>query len=302
MGFDITNMLNNKSLGLEDNFAITQIVIDDIFENENNFYDTSEIEELKQSIKAIGLQQNIVVSGNEHSGYTIISGHRRYRALKELIDNKEIDLMTIPCRIIKVTELEEKLILILSNCNTRELSSYEKMEQIKKLKEIALEIKNSDNSKIKGGVRNYIAKVLDMSKSEVGRYEAIDNKLSDDLKQEFKENNINTSVAYETSKLPIEKQKEVKKIIEEKGTVSINDVKNIDNEKIEGVQLIVDNNEIVDYEEPKEIDVNAFNWKNPTVEQSEDAIKIVTDLYDKKIISYKLYIYLYYALKKFHLS
>lgn len=258
MEFDILDMLNNKSLELtdrtnnnfENSFYITPIDIELIDENEKNFYDTSDIEELKQSIKAVGLQQNIVVSGNEDYGYKIISGHRRYKAFKELVENKEINLHQIPCRVVSVTKLEEELILILSNSNTRVLSPYEKMEQVKRLKEIATEIKKSNNNFIKGSVRDYISNMLDMSKSEVGRYEVIDKNLNDELKEDFKQNNINSSVAYEIAKLPKEKQQEAKEIIESKEKVSIKDIKNIKAEKIDGVQLVVDNNEIVEYEEP----------------------------------------------------
>ena len=57
--------------------------------------------------------------------------------------------------------------------------------------------------------------------------------LTEDFKQEFKEEKVNISTAYELSKLPQEQQEEILKEYEEKGKISIKDVK----EKIEDLPI-----------------------------------------------------------------
>lgn len=46
--------------------------------------ETRDVEDLKESITEYGLLKPLVVSPGDDSGYTIISGHQRYQALKEL--------------------------------------------------------------------------------------------------------------------------------------------------------------------------------------------------------------------------
>lgn len=246
MAIDIVNMMVKSSdETIDDKFKIVEIDIDKIIPNENNFYSTEEIENLKGSIIALGLQHNLTVSKKDENGkYKIISGHRRYKAIQELIADGELHIKTLPCKIDNKTELEQRLALIVSNSTSREISPAEKMKQVEELKAIAKELKNSKDTKIKGKTRDFIAEQLNMSKSEVARYEAISNNLEEEIKEEFKQDNISTDTAYAISKLDKDEQKEVIEAIEkakiEDKKITTKDVKDImqkENKQTEPIKL-----------------------------------------------------------------
>ncbi len=219
----------NKTSDID--YNVVGVDINKIIPSKRNFYNTNIIDNLKAGIVAIGLQQNLTVSENEDGTYTLLNGHRRYKAWCELVEEGLLVGDKIPCRIVDVSEYEQRLNLILCNSLNREISAFEKMKQVQELKELALEMKEKDSALVPGRVRDYVAKMLDISSSEVGKLEAIDNNLNDELKGEFEQNNINTSVAYETSKLSDIDQSKVLEIVKEKKDkgekVKADDVKNV---------------------------------------------------------------------------
>lgn len=208
---NIMDMFGNKN---KSNFVIKEISLGDIINDKRNFYNTNEIEELKATIKAFGLQQNFTVCKMSDGKYKLISGHRRFKAISELVEEKEINITTVPCKIEDLTELEQYLLLIISNSTTRELTAYEKAMQVKEVRNIAEQMmQEQDNIKI--SVREFIKAALKMSDAEVARYEKINKSLTDEVKEEYEKGNISTDVAYQTSRLPEHKQQEVKeKIVE----------------------------------------------------------------------------------------
>ena len=119
--------------------------------------------------------------------------------------------------------LEKKLLLLITNSTARELTDWEKTQQAEKLKELLIEYKKQE--KLPGRVREIVADILNVATSKIARMESISKNLSDDLKEEFKENNINISTAYEASKLPEDKQEEIYEELKEKGDITIQDVK-----------------------------------------------------------------------------
>ncbi len=243
------------------NYEITHIKIDDLVLNEKNFYNTDDFEGLKENIFTQGLIQNLTVSEMEDGKYLILNGHRRFKAISQLFQEGRIEIDTIPCMVVEVTELEQRTMLIMANKTARELTPYEKSQEIDVLKEIITEVRKTkdeslkerllkylkcvigvdDVKDIKGKTRDIVADVLNVSSSEVAKYEAINNNLTDEVKEEFNQGNINTNVAYETSKLDEEQQKEVKEMIETaketESKVTANDVKAV-REKHETIEEI----------------------------------------------------------------
>lgn len=85
--------------------GIQQIKLDDIKEREVNNFANISLETLKKSISKLGLISPIVVKHDTDSKYTIISGHRRYNAYKELyFDTKDNKYLTIPAIIFFVED------------------------------------------------------------------------------------------------------------------------------------------------------------------------------------------------------
>ncbi len=225
----------NETKSTSDTFIVTDIDIEEIVFNEDNFYQVKELEKLKMSIKAVGLKHNLIVRKHKEDEtiykYELISGHRRLKAIQELIEEGELDWSTVPCTIDDKSDLEQRLTLILANSTSRELSSFEKMKQIEEMKIIFKDIKEHDSTKFKGKTRDYIAEFLEMSIGEVARYEAINNNLDENIKKEFKEENISTDTAYAISRLEPDKQEKVKEAIkeakEENRKITTKDVKTI---------------------------------------------------------------------------
>ena len=60
----------------------------------------------------------------------------------------------------------------------------------------------------KGRLRDIAAELINISSSSAAKLESINNNLSEDLKEEFKENKINTAQAYALSQKTEEEQKE----------------------------------------------------------------------------------------------
>ncbi len=202
--------------GANSTFDIQNIDVNKIVYNIDNFYNVKELDKLKASIKAVGLKHNLVVRQykTDETLYELLSGHRRLKAILELVDEGELGFDTVPCIVDVSTDFEQRLTLILANSTARELTSFEKMKQVTEMKRLILELKEIDDTKIKGKTRDLIAEFLDMSTSEVARYEAIENNLQDNLKEELAKENISTDTAYEISKLDSEQQEEVAQVIE----------------------------------------------------------------------------------------
>ena len=117
---------------------------------------------------------------------------------------------------------KEQLLLIMSNSTTRILTDYEKTKQAETLKEILKKIKQKEN--IPGRTREIIADILDTSPSQVARMESISKKLTPELKEEFKEQKIGISAAYELSKKPEQEQKEIHEKFKETGKVEVKEM------------------------------------------------------------------------------
>lgn len=242
MAFNMMDLLNNNSKPTQDKeesktrFKLTQININKLVPSENNFYSIDKIEELKNTIELLGLQQNLVVKKIEDGMYKIISGHRRYYSMLRLYQEGNKNFECVPCKVEEEDKLKNELRLIITNSTSRELTDWEKIHQAKRLKELLTEYK--ERKKIPGRVRNIVADILNVSATQVARMESVSNNLIDDFKEEMKEDNVKISVAYELSKLPEEKQREVYKEHEDKRNITIKDIKQKSEDEKEVIEVL----------------------------------------------------------------
>ncbi len=237
--FNLNQLLNKASMGdiekpLEkeqdkEPYKIKLISVHDLVPSKDNFYSLNQIEELKTAIElAGGIKQNLNVVPMDNGKYKVLAGHRRRLASLALTEEGKEEYKLLPCKVEETQEdkeiqsIQEELLIILTNSH-REKTDYDKVEEVKRLREILERYKKKE--KIPGRMRELIAQALNTSPGQVGRMESIDRKLSDEFKEELKEEKINISTAYELSTLPEEGQQEIYKDYEEKGSLSINDVK-----------------------------------------------------------------------------
>lgn len=236
--FNLLQMLNNNSkpAGMSEkdqvepgadtrNLAIQMIHFSKLVPSEDNFYNTDNIADLMDSIEVIGIKQPVIVkpiAGTDQ--YKIIAGHRRVRACSELVAEGKTKFEYVPCLVeSNIDELTEKIMLIYTNSTTRELSTWEKIEQLNQLKALFQEYKRTHE--IPGRIRELLAEALDVSPSQVYRMETINADLLPELKEELKKDSINFSTAAELARLSVADQKALYEQHKETGVTDLNTVR-----------------------------------------------------------------------------
>lgn len=231
------NVKTIEELEAKDNFKVEYIDIKNIKRNEKNFYDIVNIDELAEDIKMNGLNHNLVVRKLDDNNYELISGERRYTALSKLVKEGNKIFALVPCKVIEVNDIDDEIILIQANAQTRELTEKEKLEQISKLNTL-YKTKKANGEKVPGRIRDIIAKDLNLSPTQVGRYERVNNNLIPELKRLLEEGNLTVANASEFASLSEENQKVILEIVnnqvklnKEEAIKLKNDLKNIEDEK-----------------------------------------------------------------------
>ena len=202
-----------EAVSNSDTPRITMLPITELRPNGGNFYDTSNFEDLADSIELNGLLEPLCVfrRGQGTGHYVIFSGHRRYKALRMLYEKSGFEKWAeVPCIVYPDPHdaNRETVMLIHANSMGRVLSSWEKAQQARRLKE-ALVAMREGGAELPGRIRELVAEEMQMSASKLARLEAIGNKLTEvRFAKVWREGRLNESVAYELSKLPKERQKE----------------------------------------------------------------------------------------------
>ncbi len=187
--------------------TIKQIPVNLLVENPDNFYIVGDVEELKNSIIAAGgVRQNLIVEPMKDGRYMIVSGHRRCKAVKELLKEQTVGIPdTVPCEI-STDHYGNQLLLIDTNSTSRDLTAWERVEQYKQLN--SLFKYGVMTNQINGRKRDAIAKTLHESTTNIARYSAISNNLRKYYADWMKSGKLGISAAYELSKLSPDRQKD----------------------------------------------------------------------------------------------
>lgn len=201
-----------EAVSESDSPRISMIPITELRPNGGNFYDTSNIDDLVDSIELNGLLEPLCVFRRAQGtgSYVIFSGHRRYLALHLLYKKDRARWNEVPCIVYPDPHdaNRETVMLIHANSTGRILSNWEKAEQALRLKK-ALVAMREGGAELPGRIRDLVAAEMQMSASKLARLEAIGNNLTEvRFARAWREGRLNESVAYELSKLPKERQKE----------------------------------------------------------------------------------------------
>lgn len=203
-----------EAVSNSDTPRITMIPINELRPNGGNFYDTSNFEDLADSIELNGLLEPLCVfrRGQGTGSYVIFSGHRRFKALRLLYEKSGFAKWTeVPCIVYPDPHdaNRETVMLIHANSTGRILSNWEKDEQALRLKK-ALVAMREGGAELPGRIRDLVAEEMQMSASKLARLEAIGNNLKfPGFADAWKDGKLSESVAYEISKLPRDKQADV---------------------------------------------------------------------------------------------
>ena len=203
-----------EAVSKSDTPRITMIPITELRPNGGNFYDTSNFEDLADSIEFNGLLEPLCVfrRGQGTGSYVIFSGHRRFKALRLLYEKSGFAKWTeVPCIVYPDPHdaNRETVMLIHANSTGRVLSNWEKAQQARRLKE-ALVAMREGGAELPGRIRDLVAEEMQMSASKLARLEAIGNNLKfPGFADAWRDGKLGESVAYEISKLSMDKQMDV---------------------------------------------------------------------------------------------
>lgn len=188
-----------------------------IFANDKNFYDTSKVDDLIDSILMQGLLDPLTVRpSGDGEAYIIISGHRRHRALMTILDDHLSEdtspFETTPCFVREPgDEMMEELMLIQANSATRVLTSAETSKQVDRVRDLLYGLK-SQGYEFPGRMRDYVASACNISASKIARLDTIKTKLIPQIKQYYDDGRMPESVAYEIAKCSEDDQQLIAKV------------------------------------------------------------------------------------------
>lgn len=233
-------ILDNK-----ESFDIRFIETSKIVPNPYNekVYELSGIESLAENIKEFGLNQNLEVNEIEEDGekvYRLIGGHRRFKAIQLLIEQGEV-FEKLPCKVERnLTELEEKIRLIKSNIDTRELTPQEKRIQNEEITKLVKEYAETTGKKI--NVKKEVAKQTGQDIKTVERYNNINERLIPQLQEYFDSNKITFGEAYNFAVLDEQMQLAILDILQNKDKIT----------KEELIAIRTENKKLVEQAEAKD--------------------------------------------------
>lgn len=242
-GFSVKDALNKQSkAGMDESprarFRTKDISVFKIYSNSMNFYPQEGIEEKASEILMVGLLEGLAVKYEpcEKGEYKLISGERRWRALKLLVEKgyKEFEIVTCQVRS-PANEHEEKIEIIIANSSRpKTVATKIEEEQILKeeleyMRENGLSIKGYDLQK--GRLRDVIADMLNVSATKIAQIEAVSNNLIPEWKEELEKQRLTFSAAYELSGMTEDDQKKALEKHTESGELTHKDVKEMKNGK-----------------------------------------------------------------------
>lgn len=242
-GFSVMDALNkNSKAGIDGSpkarFRTKDISIYKMYRNEMNFYKVADIEGLAGDILLHGLKQDLelVYEPCEVGGYRIVSGERRWEALKLLVSKgyKEFEIAT--CKLIAPQDADEEQVEIISANAYRTKTIADIIEEEQRLK-ASLERLRASGKQIKGydlnsgRLRDVIASMLWLSRTKVAQIESVSNNLIPEFKQELNKKRITFSAAYELSGMTEDEQREALAAYKGIGRLTHKDIKVLKDER-----------------------------------------------------------------------
>lgn len=152
---------------------ILKIDIDDIYPNEMNIMSTEDIDELAGSIKKDGLINPLKVYKNNDGSYELLGGHRRWLAIKKIVDEDDDFDPEVNCIVLSRPEdkLREQMQIIQDNAQ-RDMTTEDKKKLFQKLNDIFDTAEAEGNYAITGGQTksDWISVNLGVSQRTVQRW------------------------------------------------------------------------------------------------------------------------------------
>ncbi|WP_418691307.1 ParB/RepB/Spo0J family partition protein [Agathobaculum sp.] len=207
--FDLAALMGETAAKLEpERMQEREIPLDEIEENEANAYEQTDIEELAESIKVVGLHQPLVVWPKPEGGYLLIAGHRRRNALALL------GWKTASCRVLDKDFDPALRTLVLHWTNTMArggggLTAPYIASAAKEIEGALKDLQARGVVELPGKLRAYVAEVLHKHESQVAKAKTIDKNLAKVWKDDLKCRRIVENTAYALSQCDEHLQREL---------------------------------------------------------------------------------------------
>lgn len=216
--FDLGNFVKTMSVpdsGTAGQERIEYLHLNELHEDERNFYTVDKVEELAANIQSCGLMDPLRVRKSE-DGYTIVSGHRRAAALR-LLAAEDSKFETVAC-IIETGDIPEQLQelrLIFANSSTREMSPADKAKQAERVEVLLYELKEQ-GMEFPGRMRDRVAEACRISRSKLGRLQKIQRNLAPCYKPLWEAGDLPEDTADALASMPENVQERIKRIFPKK--------------------------------------------------------------------------------------
>lgn len=194
------------------------IDVHDLEPNPKNFYGMTNIDRLKNLIKTTGKVEELTVKPIGKGKYMVVAGHRRRKAVLDLIREGEKISPKVPCSVVtfkavgnKTAEEMELLWLSSSNLGQREYRTmFEKIIEVEIISGLLRKDYDEDYAGgfVTGPFRSYLAKFLCMTESRLQRLMAMKNVLPMYLAM-IDSGEMKETAAYELTNLTDEEQKKL---------------------------------------------------------------------------------------------
>ena len=203
-GFSINDILGSNAKAAAPAGQKMQVVMlpaaDIVANPENSIYEIGDVSMLKADIAERGLRSPLEVLPAKGGRYMLIAGHRRWTACRALTAEGVAGFEVMPCVIRQSQGEDDDLIaLITSNATARKLTDGEELRQHLALKR-AVEHKKAEG-KLKGRVREEMARITGKGAGTVGRLDAVVNNCVPEVIAMVERGEITMTRAYECSKL-----------------------------------------------------------------------------------------------------
>lgn len=184
--------------------TIEYISLDKLEADPGNFYSLDGLEHLAANIELCGLQQPIRVRSTEDGRYVIVSGHRRWSALKLLrsTEGSGDRWANIPC-IVERDEVSpelRELRLIMGNRDTRKLSPAEVSKQAQRVELLLYQLKEQ-GYEFPGRMRDQVGAACQVSAPKLARLKVVREHLIPIYLEHFDRNELSEQTAYALARM-----------------------------------------------------------------------------------------------------
>lgn len=173
---------------------LEHISMDLIQPDENNFYGIRDIDDLANSIATVGLLEPVLVRETHDGNFKLISGHRRFAAIRKLVEEGREDLKDVPCIVADDTDDDiVQLKLIWGNLQ-RKKTDAEIAQEAEQITGLLYSLQQKGH-KFPGRIRDHVAKAVNISTGKAATLKYIRENLISVLLKEWEQSKISTAQA-----------------------------------------------------------------------------------------------------------